>query len=243
VKGDIRQCQDIDDATRGAMYALFCEQFDGVSFDVFRDDLGDKSWVLLLRDDDEELCGFSSMDLYDVDVNGRPVSVVYSGDTAVRSETWRDSALSYYWMGAIDYLRRLHRKERLFWFLLVSGYRTYRFLPVYSRTFFPRHDCATPPDVQAIMDAAATARFGGNYDAATGIVRLDHPARLKGRFRGIPENRMRDPHIAFFAARNPGHDQGDELVCFAVLDEDKLTRLGRRMWQKGRKLFPDVEPA
>jgi hypothetical protein len=243
VKGNIRQCRDIDDATLAAMYALFREQFDGVTFDVFRNDLGDKTWVLLLHDEDNVLCGFSSMDLYDVEVDGRAVSVVYSGDTVVKSETWRDSALSYYWMGAIDYLRRLHRKDRLYWFLIVSGYRTYRFLPVYSQSFYPRYDQATPTDVQAIMDAAATARFGSNYDPVTGIVRLDHPAVLRGRFRGIPENRMQDPHIAFFAARNPGHEDGDELVCFAILAEDELTRLGRRMWKKGRQLFPDVEPA
>lgn len=243
MRGNILKCRDIDDATLAAMHALFCEQFDGVSFEVFREDLGDKTWALLLRDDAGALCAFSSMDLYDVDVDGRPVSVVYSGDTVVRSETWSDSALSYYWMGAIDYLRRVHHKERMYWFLIVSGYRTYRFLPVYSQTFFPRHDRATPPDVQAIMDAAATARFGTNYDATTGIVRLDHPARLKGRFRGIPENRLSDPHIAFFAERNPGHESGDELVCFAVLAEDELTRLGRRMWKKGRQLFPDVVTA
>lgn len=243
MKGNIRQCRDIDDATLRAMYDLFCEQFDGVSFEVFRDDLGDKAWVLLLRDDTDAVCGFSSMDLYDVEVDGRPLSIVYSGDTVVKSETWGDSALSYYWMGAIDYLRRLHRKERLYWFLIVSGYRTYRFLPAYSQTFFPRHDRATPPDVQAIMDAAAIARFGRNYDPATGIVRLDHPALLRGRYRGIPDNRMHDPHIAFFAERNPGHEAGDELVCFAVLAEDDLTRLGRRMWTKGRRLFPDVETA
>ena len=243
MKGNIRKCTDIDDQTLTAMHALFCEQFDGVSFDVFRDDLVAKAWVLLLRDDDGMLCGFSSMDLYEIDVEGRSVSVVYSGDTVVKSDTWSDSALSYYWMGAIDYLRRLHRKERLYWFLIVSGYRTYRFLPVYSKTFYPRYDCATPPDVQAIMDTVATARFGKNYDAGTGIVRLDHPAVLKGGFCGIPENRMQDPHIAFFAERNPGHGAGDELVCFAILAEDELTRLGRRMWQKGRKLFPDVESA
>lgn len=243
MKGDIRQCRDIDDATLGVMYQLFCEQFDGVTFEVFRDDLGDKTWVLLLRDDEGGLCGFSSMDLYDVEVDGKLVSIVYSGDTVVKRETWGDSALSYYWMGAIDYLRRLYRKERLYWFLIVSGYRTYRFLPVYSRTFYPRYDRPTPADAQAIMDAAATARFGSNYDATTGIVRLDHPASLKGRLRGIPENRMHDPHIAFFAERNPGHEEGDELVCFAILAEDELTRLGRRMWTKGRRLFPDVEPA
>ncbi len=242
MKGNMHRCSDIGSKTLENMYALFCEQFDGVTFDVFRSDLETKNWVLLLHDEEMTLCGFSSMDLYDVNVDGRDISVVYSGDTVVSSASWRDSALSYYWMGAIDYLRRLHRKERLYWFLIVSGYRTYRFLPVYSETFYPRYDQETPPDVQAIMDTVAGERFGANYDAEAGIVRLDHPAVLKDQYRGIPENRLSDPHIAFFAERNPGHEAGDEMVCFAVLAEDELTRLGRRMWTKGRRLFPDVEP-
>ena len=52
---------------------------------------------------------------------------------------------------------------------------------------------------------------------------------------------MTDPNIAYFAERNPGHLQGDELLCFAELSQDKLTRLGKRMWRKGQKLFPYSE--
>lgn len=90
------------------------------------------------------------------------------------------------------------------------------------------------------MDTVATERFGDQYDPETGVVRLKVPSVLRGEFRGIPANRLNDPHIAFFADRNPGHEQGDELVCFSILAEDKLTRLGRRMWSRGRKLFPDI---
>ena len=241
MKGNVVKRAETGPDVRASMYDLFCQQFDGVSFDVFNRDLERKNWVLLLQDEYGLLCGFSSMDIYDVEVDDQVISVVYSGDTVVNSETWSDSALSYYWMGAIDYLRRLYRKERLYWFLLVSGYRTYRFLPVYSATFYPRHDKDTPDDVQLIMDTVASERFGKNYNPETGIVRLDAPAVLKDRYRGIPENRLSDPHIAYFARRNPGHENGDELVCFAILAEDELTRLGRRMWTKGRKLFPDVD--
>ncbi len=240
MKGKVVKRTDLLPSTRAAMYALFCEQFDGVPQVVFDTDLAGKNWVLLLDDDTGRLCGFSCMDIYDVEVHGRDMSVVYSGDTVVSADTRSDSALSYYWMGAIDYLRRLYRKDALYWFLIVSGFRTYRFLPVYSQRFYPRYDEATPPEVQAIMDAVAGDRFGARYDPASGIVQLDTPAVLKDEFRGIPEHRLLDPHIAFFAERNPNHEQGDELVCFAVLAEDGLTRLGQRMWRKGRELFPDV---
>ena len=241
MKGNVVKRTEVGPDVRASMYDLFCQQFDGVSFEVFNRDLERKNWVLLLQDDDGVLCGFSSMDIYDIEVDGQVISVVYSGDTVVNSETWSDSALSYYWMGAIDYLRRLYRKERLYWFLLVSGYRTYRFLPVYSATFYPRHDKQTPDDVRLIMDTVASERFGTDYNPETGIVRLDAPASLKNGYRGIPENRLSDPHIAYFAKRNPEHERGDELVCFAILAEDELTRLGRRMWTKGRKLFPDID--
>ncbi len=241
MKGNVVRCAELDPSLEASMYKLFCQQFEGVPFEIFSRDLEQKEWALLLRDDSDKLCGFTSMDIYDIDFEGRTISIVYSGDTVVSSETWRDSALSYYWMGAIDYLARLAGKKRLYWFLIVSGYRTYRFLPVYSAKFYPRHDEDTPPEVQALMDVVATARFGDAYDAMTGIVRLDTPAVLRSAYRGIPENRLSDPHIAYFAQRNPGHEQGDELVCFAVVAEEALTRIGQRMWKKGRRLFPDVD--
>ena len=221
------------------MYRLLCTQFSNVSAGDFERDLDDKNWALLLTDAGDRLNGFSSMDVYDQAFRDRVLTLVYSGDTVVDSSTWSDSALSYYWMGAIDWLRRHYNKESIYWFLLVSGYRTYRFLPVYSDLFYPRFDKSTPRDVQALMHQMAEERFNGRYDRDGGIVRLDTPSILKDGYSGIPEHRLKDPHIAFFAERNPGHLDGDELVCFSALSEDKLTRLGKRMFRKGRRLFPD----
>jgi hypothetical protein len=239
VKGDIVKRDQIDGATRAEMYALFAHQFDGVPEADFLRDLDEKNWVLLLRKEEGQLAGFSSLHVYKAEIGERELTVVYSGDTVVDIDTWRDSALSYYWMGAVDFLQQYYETDRLYWFLLVSGYRTYRFLPVYSEFFYPRFDRPTPPDVQEIMDTLALARFGDRYDPNTGIVKLRAPARLKGELGGIPENRLSDPHIAYFARRNPGHEQGDELVCFSILAEDKLTRLGKRMWRKGCRLMAD----
>jgi len=240
VKGEVVKRSEVDSETRDAMYELFCTQFEDVSREQFMLDLDEKNWVLLLRRDDDSLSGFSCMHFYDVSVDDRELTVVYSGDTVIHIETWADSALSYYWMGAVDYLRRLHGKESVYWFLLVSGYRTYRFLPVYSQVYFPRYDQPTPDNIQAVMDKVARDRFGERYNAQTGIVCLDVPPVLKEEFRGIPDNRLTDPHVAFFEECNPGHERGDELVCFSMLSEETMTRLGRRTWIKGQKLFPDT---
>ena len=238
MNGHIVRTGDLAADTRAAMYRLFCSQFSNVSKEDFERDLEDKNWVLLLTDAGGQLTGFSSMDVFDQAFGDRELTLVYSGDTVVDSSTWSDSALSYFWMGAIDWLRRHYGKDSIYWFLLVSGYRTYRFLPVYSELFYPRFDKPTPEDIQALMHQMAEARFNGHYDRESGIVRLDTPSILKNKYCGIPEHRMKDPHIAFFAECNPGHSQGDELVCFSALSEDKLTPLGKRMFRKGSKLFP-----
>ena len=238
MKGQFLKRSAVSDATKAEMYRLFCSQFENVSLQQFVADLDEKNWVLLLYNKSGKLIGFSSMHVYQTSIDGKAVTLVYSGDTTVDSNTWSDSALSYNMMGAFSWLQRHYNTDRLCWFLLVSGYRTYRLLPVFSQLFFPRFDQPTPDDIQTLMNAMALERFGSNYDPATGVVHLDAPSVLKDKFRDIPENRMTDPNIAFFAERNSGHLQGDELLCFAELSAGKLTRLGKRMWQKGQKLFP-----
>ncbi len=239
MKGDLLRRRELSDSAKAQMYDLFCSQFENVPLEQFVSDLDQKNWVLLLRDDSGDLAAFSSMHVYETTLNERKMTLVYSGDTAVDSATWNDSALSYNLMGAFNRLRRHYDCDTLYWFLLVSGYRTYRLLPVFSDNFYPRFDRETPEDVQALMHSMAIERFNGNFDRDSGIVRLDVPSVLKEGYRGIPENRLGDPNIAFFAKRNPGHLQGDELVCFCELAEEALTRLGKRLWRKGLKLFPD----
>jgi hypothetical protein len=216
VKGDLLRRDELSESATAEMYSLFCSQFENVPLEQFVSDLDEKNWVLLLRNDNGELAAFSSMHVYETTLNERKMTLLYSGDTAVDSATWNDSALSYNLMGAFNWLRRHYDCETLHWFLLVSGYRTYRLLPVFSDIFYPRFDRETPDNVRSLMHSI-----------------------LKEGYRGIPENRLGDPNIAFFAERNPGHLQGDELVCFCELAEEKLTRLGKRMWRKGQMLFAD----
>lgn len=232
---------ELPEATRAQMYELYCSQFESVSRAQFDADLDEKNWVLLLRNDNGDLVGFSNLLFYRTNVDGREMSLVYSGDTMVDSSTWSDPRLARHLMGAFNWLRRHYKCDHLYWFVIVSGFRTYRVLPVFSEIFYPRYDQPTPDDIQQLMHAIAIERFGNRYDRESGIVRLDVPSILRDGYRGIPEHRLSDPNIAFFAERNPGHLQGDALVCFCELAEEKLTKLGKRMWRKGKSLFPDVE--
>jgi hypothetical protein len=112
---------------------------------------------------------------------------------------------------------------------LTSGFRTYRFVPVFFRLFYPRFDASTPADVQELLDALSTERFGPHYDSRTGTVRFPTPQRRRDRLAGVPNGRHADPHVRFFLERNPGHLAGDELVSLTSLAPDNLTPAGRRM--------------
>ena len=106
MKGKILRVKDVDQDTVVNMYKLFLQQFEDISLQDFKRDLTQKNWLLLLSLDDGALAGFSSMHVYQATVADRSMLVAFSGDTVVDASTWRDSALSYYWMGAIDYLSK-----------------------------------------------------------------------------------------------------------------------------------------
>ena len=60
-------------------------------------------------------------------------------------------------------------------------------------------------------------------------MRFARPQRLRGPLGEIPASRRRNADVAFFIDRNPGHAQGDELVCLTKISETNLTPAGRRM--------------
>jgi hypothetical protein len=211
------------------MFALLAASFAGVDHDTFRRDLAEKSCVVLLEDESGALRGFSTFLMYGTTAGGRPLTVVCSGDTIVEPSAWGSPALPRAWVRAVHDQRRLYPPGDLYWLLLTSGFRTYRFLSVFCRRFYPHHDSPTPPAVQRLLEAVTRERFGPLYDGAAGLVRFPRPQVLRENLLAVPEGRQQDPHVRFFLERNPGHAAGDELVSLASLADDNLTPAARRM--------------
>ncbi len=220
-----------------ALFTLLTAHFQGVTRERFAADLAEKNWILFLEEEGR-LRGFSTLRIYATDGPGaEPLTVIYSGDTIVEQGAWASAALPKSWIAAVRALRQRHPRGRLLWLLLTSGFRTYRFLPVFWRDFWPRPGSETPTEVRALIDHLARERFGPLFDAASGVVRFPEPQVLREGFGAIPQGRLADPHVAFFLEQNPGWVQGDELVCLTELTEANLTPAGRRMWRQGRVLL------
>jgi hypothetical protein len=222
--------QEVDASRVGQMLDLFKAHFDGVENQIFLEDLAEKTHVLLLEDE-VGIVGFTTLRLYTTQFRGESISVLFSGDTIVAPEARKSPLLSSSWIGAVESIRATCPEGRPFyWFLICSGYRTYRFLPLFFREFYPRHNEETPEAMGALMHQLASERYGANYSGESGVVRL--PGRqtpLRGEDGRIPESRRKNPHIAFFEARNPRHMEGEELVCITRPLPDNLTRAGERM--------------
>jgi hypothetical protein len=212
------------------MTQLFREHYELACPEDFRRDLAEKDHVVLLRDEqDGALQGFSTLATYTTTVLGRKVGVVYSGDTIIRPAFWGTPVLPSVWIKRVLALAAA-MAQPVYWLLISSGYKSYRFLPVFYREFYPRHNCPTPSDLQAIMDALARERFGDQYDATSGIVRFTGGGTpLRPGVADVSEERQRNPHIRYFLERNPGHDRGDELVCLTQISWQNLTPAGQRM--------------
>lgn len=215
-------------AERDELFALLDAHFEGVIAGQFDRDLEEKDWVLRIRRGDR-LVGFTTLKVYGSRFDDGRVNVIYSGDTITEPEVWGSPVLGRTWVPLVRRLVAERPSEPWYWLLLSSGFRTYRFLPIFFREFWPRHDAVTPPRLTTLMAYLARERFGDMFDEASGVVRFEHPQRLRCELAAVPEGKRHDPHVAYFLERNPAHGDGDELVCLTALNDDNFSAAGRRM--------------
>ncbi len=211
-----------------AMFNLLQTHFEGVTWEQFQIDLQEKDWVILLKLAGV-LKGFTTFCFYSVQWGQETVRIVYSGDTITDPSMWSNPALAKAWTKSIQMLHQ-QRTEKLYWLLISSGYRTYRFLSIFAREFYPHYNFPTPPLVEKFIHQLAQQKFQEDYNPTLGIVRFRHPQILTPSLRQVAPEKLQDPHVTFFLEKNPGHSHGDELVCLAEVSEENLTKAGSRIW-------------
>ncbi len=221
---------DVSRSGRNDMFRLMQRHYANVKKEVFDRDLAKKQWIIQVRSlATGELCGFSTQAVVDVTVEDRPIKALFSGDTIIEPEFWGDPSLILVGGQLCLSLIDAYPNSELYWFLISSGYKTYRFLPVFFREFYPRFDDPTPAAMLQAIDTLSNQLFPERYDGA-GIIRTDaNQYRLRVGVADITQERLQDPNIRFFAERNPGHIVGDELCCLAPLTRANFTAAANRI--------------
>jgi hypothetical protein len=210
------------------MLDILESHFRHVTPERFEADLDEKNWVILIRDANSRIVGFSTLLLYKATFEGTPLAVVYSGDTIIEREAWGSAALPRTWIHSVWQVHRQHFPDLpLYWLLLTGGFRTYRFLSVFWKRFYPNAVAPAPPRMQRLLEQLAAEKFGERFDCGAGVVHLGQP--LCEALLPVPEGKRSDPHVAYFLVKNPGYTAGDELVCLSELSRENLTPAGWRM--------------
>jgi hypothetical protein len=221
----------VSSAEREEMWNLYRRFYSGTHRELFERDFAQKDSLLLLRDDAGCIQGFSTIALGMLDFEGRPVRYVFSGDTIVDRAYWGSQALAFTWLRYVGELKREQPELPLFWFLIVKGHRTFRYLPAFAREFYPHWERGTPAHIAALMNRLARERFGAAFDDTCGVIRYpESHGHLAEPFAEANEREAEREDVSFFLKRNAGYRRGDELVCLCELSAENLRPLARRLF-------------
>jgi hypothetical protein len=222
---------ELSDQVRRQMQRLYFRYYDGSDEQTFQHDLESKTDAVLLHSG-TKLAGFTMLHQYRHVLSSGPIQVIYSGDTVVDRPHWGQNAL------ASQCIERMGQYSRLsdlpaYWFLLVKGHRTYRYLSAYCRSFYP-HWSIDRGDLKPLADELALRKFGDVYNSDTGVVEFfPSKGHLNDCVAYPSERHLEKPEVRFFVERNPGYVHGHELVCISELSERNLKPLTRRLFRRG----------
>lgn len=196
--------------------------YENVDKTQFEKDLSEKKSVIVLKKEGD-ICGFSTQVHEMHSVDGRRVNVLFSGDTIIHEKHRNSMALPVALGKLMLSLRHDSPDIPLYWLLTSKGYKTYRYLPIFFKDYFPMQGRGLSSFEKKVIQAIAAFRFDGRLDMNRWILVADDACqRLRRGVADITEGRRGIPEIAYFEKMNPGHKAGDELICLARFHEDNL---------------------
>ncbi len=220
--------------TRESMFDLYRHYYGGVDKSLFMQDLEEKHQAIVLRDADDLLCGFTTLYISKHNISGQKVRSVFSGDTIVDHRYWGEQTLMLSWCQLAGQLKAAYPDDPLYWFLIVKGHRTYRYLRLFSHSFYPQVEQPTPSTAQILMDQMAKKRYGNAYDPESGLIRFEQThGYLKPEWAGLDKRALQKTDVKFFLEKNPNYQCGDELVCLTELSEGNLRKFALRAFREG----------
>ncbi len=165
-------------------------------------------------------------------MGGKAVHGIFSGDTIIHKDYWGSFEL---FKGFCEIFIEYGKPfDEYFWFLISKGYKTYKMLPLFFKEFYPSYKKPTPIYEKSIIDAFGKERYPDEYNEKSGNVEYNKTKdRLKKGVANIDEKHSKDKHIEFFANKNPGHIDGNDIVCLTSLKEDNIRKTAYRLFIEG----------
>jgi len=164
------------------------------------------------------LVGTASVDTRVVNFEARRVVMIYTGDVLLREELRGHNVMQRIGMVCFLRARLRHPFKSVYWYLGASTHQAYLVLARNLRSYWPRPEQPTPPGMARLIDGFARTVMPQIWNAEQGVFHTGGTKLLRSLQQPLTPREQADPHIRFFAARNPGRAEGDLLACVAPLD-------------------------
>lgn len=207
---------------------LYLNYYDGSSREKVLADLESKSEILLLFSDNS-IVGFTTYQIYNAVFEDKPIKIIYSGDTVVHHDHWGQQKLGFAWIKRVGQLYKEFRGTPFYWFLIVKGHRTYRYLPAFANSFYPHWEIDRS-DLKGLLSFLAREKFQDLYNEKTGIIHYcNSQGHLKSDYATPTSREKEHKAVKFFLEKNPGYREGDELACLCEIKEENFKPLTKRL--------------
>jgi hypothetical protein len=232
----IKSIADLTDDIRRKMLTLYLNHYDGCTEAQMLADLSDKREALILYSN-SEIVGFTTIQVYEREWLNQQIRIVYSGDTIVDRAHWGQQALANHWISRIAQIKFERPELPLYWFVIVKGHRTFKYLPAFGKSFYP-HWSIDRSDLKPLADQLAADKFGHLYNRETGVVEYDRSrGHLKQEIAFPSEEELNKESVRFFLSRNPGYLKGHELACICELEEENMKAFTKRIFRKACNVY------
>lgn len=117
----------------------------------------------------------------------------------------------------------------------VFTYKSYLGLLKNFTNFYPRHDAPTPSFEKKLINEFANSIRGQHedYDPETFVLKREL-SNIKGHIAPITEEELKNPHIKFFAERNPDWSKGHCLFTIATVRKMDLIHI---LWKAIKRVL------
>jgi hypothetical protein len=184
---------------------------------------------------DRALIGMASLDVYPVAFEGRKLAVIYTSHVLIQQRYRGQNLIQRLGFRTFLGARARWPLRAIYWFFDTFSYKSYLLLPRNFQQFWPRYDRATPAWEQALMNQLAGQTYGAAWRPESGVVERSGRKRLRPEVAPLDEKVARAPDLEFFRRVNPGHAEGDMLVCLCPLSAANWLSIGVRAIERGLK--------
>jgi len=215
------------------MFKLYAANYNNTSKPLFLSDISKKQYVILLLDEQNEIQGFSSIAVNPKNCGTNNYNIFFSGDTIISPKFWGTQELVKGFTEAVGRLLASDQQKKWYWFLMSKGHRTYMYLVLFFKTYYP-HLKEANPELKQILNEVADKLFGKYWQPEKDLIVFpESMGELTPELAHASFEKRRNKHVAFFLEKNPDFYKGEELACITPLNFENIHPRLHQYMQKG----------